>query len=100
MSSLKSLIASVALAAIVAPSMAAPADAGGKSRKKNGEMMRLGGPATGSDRSRRMMRLGGPDTATRPIDRGIYAIPGRFVSGSPSDVREFFLRRDEAGQGG
>jgi hypothetical protein len=87
--SLKILIATVALGAIVAPLVAAPADAASNGRrKKNGEMMRLGGPSTN-----------GTSNGSRAASGDVYTLPGRFVSGRQSDVREFFLRRDQAGSG-
>jgi hypothetical protein len=90
--SIKSLIATVALGAVVAPLVAMPADAANNGRrKKNGEIMRLGGPSnTGASGSRNSARSSGGDS---------YGIPGRFVSGSRADVREFFLRRDQIGFG-
>lgn len=102
-------LTALATAVLVVPLASSTAEAGGnRSRKTSGESMRLGGPSASTgrimrlggpaNRNGRMMRLGG--SAPRPVDSGIYAIPGRLVSNNPDDVRLFFLRHAEAGSGG
>jgi hypothetical protein len=95
---LKCLAVAAALTLAATPVLTSMAEAG--SKKSNG-MMRLGGPKQTS-RNSQMMRLGGPTNGSaerQSVDSGDYAIPGRFVSGRPSDVREYFLRRDQYGSG-